>query len=176
MKLLPRLLATQGCLTKLTVVLFAAVFAFGAGQTATAQSSGMGGMGGMGDVGGTAKDAPTAAAQSGDSMGGLGQGMAKEDPIPFTRDIEQAAADILSQLKAGRAMDARNSVSRLTTATDKLAPHITGDALKKRLTAAVDGIKTMAGERSPDLLDLEDKVDALQVITEEVREALQNMN
>jgi hypothetical protein len=155
MKLLPRLLTTRGCLTTLTAVLLAAVFAFGAGQTATAQS---GGMGGMGDA------------------GGHGAGMTNEDPVPFTRDIERAAADILSQLKAGRAMDARNSVSRLSAATDKLTPHITDAALKERLTAAVDGIKTVAGERSPDLFDLEDKVDALQTITEEARKALQNMN
>jgi hypothetical protein len=149
MKLLPQLFATKGCLTKLTAVLLAAVFAFGAGQTATAQSGG---------------------------MGGHDAGMTKEDPIPFTRDIERAAAEILSQLKSGRAMDARNSVSRLATATDKLAPHITGDDLKKRLTAAVDGIKTIAGERNPDLLDLEDKVDALQPLIEEVRKKLQGMN
>jgi hypothetical protein len=152
MKLLPRLFATKGCLTKLTAVLLTAVFAFGAGQTATAQSGGMG------------------------VTGGHDAGMTKEDPIPFTRDIERAAAEILSQLKAGRAMDARNSVSRLATATDKLAPHITGDDLKKRLTAAVDGIKTIAGARSPDLLDLEDKVDALQPLVEEVRKKLQGMN
>jgi hypothetical protein len=172
MKLLPQLLTTKGCLTKLTAVLLAAVFAFGAGQTVAAQGGSS--MGGHGQ--GTAKDAPTAAAQSGGGMGGHGQGMINEDPIPFTRDIEQAAAGILSQLKAGRTMDARNSVSRLSAATDKLTPHITDTALKDRLTAAVNGIKTIAGERSPDLLDLEDKVDALQVITEEVREALQNMN
>jgi hypothetical protein len=137
-------------LTRLTVVLLAAAFAFGAGQRA--------------------------AAQSGDSMGGHDAGMTKEDPIPFTRDIERTATDILSQLKAGRAMDARNSVSRLATATEKLAPHITGDAVKKRLTAAVNGIKTIAGEKSPDLLDLEDKVDALQPLIEEVRKKLQGMN
>jgi hypothetical protein len=137
-------------LTRLTVVLFAAVFAFGAGQRA--------------------------AAQSGDGMGGHGQGMTREDPIPFTRDIEQAAAGILSQLKAGRAMDAKNSVSRLNAATDKLLPHITDAGLKDRLTAAVNGIKTTAGARSPDLLDLEDTVDALGPLIEEVRKKLRGMN
>jgi hypothetical protein len=164
MKLLPQLLTTRGCLTTLTAVLLAAVFAFGAGQTATAQSGGMGSMGGTSSTGGTS------------SAGGHDAGMTNEDPVPFTRDIERAAADILSQLKAGRAMDARSSVIRLSTATDKLTPHITGASLKDRLTAAVNDIKTIAGVRSPDLLDLEDKVDALLTITEEVRKALQNMN
>jgi hypothetical protein len=194
MKLLPQLLTTKACLTKLTVVLLAAVFAFGAGQTAAAQSGGGmdghgqgtvkdaptaaaqsgGGMDGHGQ--GTAKDAPTAAAQSGGSMGGHGQGMANEDPIPFTRDIERAAAGILSQLKAGRTMDARSSVSRLSAATDKLIPHITDAGLKDRLIAAVNDIKTIAGAKNPDLLDLEDKVDALQPLIEEAREKLQGMN
>jgi len=71
-------------LTKLTVVLFVAVFAFGAGQMAIAQSGGMG-------------------------MGGHDQGMTKEDPIPFTKDMERAVAGILSQVKAGRSMDAHFS-------------------------------------------------------------------
>jgi hypothetical protein len=138
---------------KLTAVLFAAVFALGAGQTATAQSGGMSGSG-----------------------GGHGAGMTKEDPIPFTRDIEKAADDILSQLKTGKTMDARSSVSRLTTAADKLTPHITDAALKKRITATVNDVKTIAAMRSPDLLDLEDKVEVLRTITAETREKLQGMN
>ncbi|MDR2742050.1 MAG: hypothetical protein LBB98_07835 [Treponema sp.] len=147
--------------TKLTVVLFMAMFAFGTGQIATAQSGGMGGMGNSGDTSGG---------------GGHGAGMANEDPVPFTHDIEKAADDILSQLKAGRTMDARNSVSRLTTATDKVTPHITDTALKDRLTIAVNEVRTIAGTRSPDLLELEDKVDTLQMIIEEVRKKLQGMN
>jgi hypothetical protein len=129
---------------KLTVILFAALFALGAGQTATAQSH--------------------------------GEGMTKEDPIPFTRDIEKAADDILGQLKTGKTMDARNSVSRLTTATDKLTPHITDAALKKRLTGMVNDIKTIAAAKSPGLLDLEDKVEVLRTITAEARQKLQGMN
>jgi hypothetical protein len=64
----------------------------------------------------------------------------------------------------------------LSTATDKLTPHITGAGLKDRLTAAVNDIKTIAGVRSHDLLNLEDRIDALQIIIEEARKALQNMN
>jgi hypothetical protein len=73
-------------------------------------------------------------------------------------------------------MDARNSVSRLSAAADKLLPHITDTALKDRLTAAVNGIKTIAGAKNPDLLDLEDTVDVLQPLIEEVRKKLQGMN
>jgi hypothetical protein len=149
MKLLPQSLTTKACLTKLTVVLLAAVFAFGAGQRAAAQSGG---------------------------MGGHGAGMANEDPLPFTHDIERAAADVLSQLKAGRTMDARSSVGRLSAATDKLTPHITDAGLKDRLIAAVNDVRTIASARNPDLLDLEDKVDALQPLIEEAREKLQGMN
>ena len=105
-----------------------------------------------------------------------GAGMTKEDPIPFTRDIEKAADDILSQLKTGKTMDARNSVNRLTTATDKLTPHITDAALKKRLSDTVNDIKTIATARSPGILDLEDKVEVLRPILEETREKLQGMN
>jgi hypothetical protein len=140
-------------LQKMTVVLFVAVFAFGAGQIATAQSGGMGGMG-----------------------GGHDQGMTNEDPIPFTRDMERAAADILSQVKAGRGMDARNSLSRLTGAADKVTPHITETALKNRLTAGVNEVKTIVNSTSPDLFELEDAVDSLQTVITEVREKLQGMN
>jgi hypothetical protein len=169
MKLLPRLLTSRACVTTLTAVLLAAVFAFGAGQTVAAQSGGMGGMGGMG--GSSSGD------NTSDSSGsGHNGSMTNEDPVPFTRDMERAAADILTQVKAGRAMDARNSVSRLSAAIDKLVPHITDTGLKDRLTTAVNDIKTIASARSPDLFDLEDKVDALQIVTEEARKALQNMN
>jgi hypothetical protein len=140
-------------LSKLMVVLFVAVFAFGAGQMAVAQSGGMGGMG-----------------------GGHDQGMTKEDPIPFTRDMERAAADILSQVKAGRGMDARNSLSRLTGAADKVTPHITETALKNSLTAAVNEVKNIVNSASPDLFELEDKIEALQTLITEVREKLQGMN
>ena len=151
MKLLSKLVTT-----KLTAVLLAALFAIGAGQIAGAQSHGGSGTGG--------------------SSGGHGAGMTKEDPIPFTRDIEKAADDILVQLKTGKTMDARSSVSRLSTATDKLTPHITDAALKRRLTGAVNDIKTIAAARSPGLLDLEDKVEVLRPILEEAREKLQGMN
>jgi hypothetical protein len=136
-------------LSKLTVVLFVAVFAFGVGQMATAQSGG---------------------------MGGHGQGMASEDPIPFTRDMERAATDILSQVKAGRSMDSRNSLSRLTGAADKVMPHITETALKNRLIGAVNEIKTIVSAGSPDLFELEDTVETLQTVIEEVRKKLQGMN
>jgi hypothetical protein len=82
----------------------------------------------------------------------------------------------MGQLKTGKIMDARNSVSRLTTATDKLTPHITDAALKKRLTDMVNDIKTIAAAKSPGLLDLEDKVEVLRTITAEAREKLQGMN
>ena len=157
MKLLSKL-ATA----KLTAVLLVALFAIGAGQIATAQSHGGSGTGGSTGGGG--------------SSSGHGAGMSREDPVPFTRDIEKAADDILIQLKTGRTMDARNSVSRLTTATDKLTPHITDAALKRRLTGTVNEIKTLATARSPDLLNLEDKVEVLRPILEEVREKLQGMN
>jgi hypothetical protein len=135
-------------LSKLTVVLFVAVFAFGTGQVATAQSGG---------------------------MGGHGQGMTNEDPIPFTRDMEKAAADILSQTKAGRSMDARNSVIRLTGAADKVTPHITETVLKNSLTAAANEVKTIVNSASPDLFELEDAVDSLQTVIEEVRKKLRGM-
>jgi hypothetical protein len=102
--------------------------------------------------------------------------MTKEDPVPFTRDIEKAAEDILGQLKTGKTMDARNSVSRLGAAIGKLTPHITDAALKKRLTDTINEIKTIANARSPDLFDLEDKVEVLRTITTETREKLQGMN
>ena len=159
MKLLSKLATT-----KLTAFLLAALFAIGAGQIATAQSHGGSGTGGSTGGG------------SDGSSSGHGAGMSREDPVPFTRDIEKAADDILSQLKTGRTMDARNSVSRLTTATDKLTPHITDAALKRRLTGTVNEIKTIATARSPDLLDLEDKVEVLRPTLEEVREKLQGMN
>ena len=153
MKLLSKLV-----ITKLTVVLLSALFAIGAGQIATAQSHGGSGTGGS------------------TGSGGHGAGMTKEDPVPFTRDIEKAADDILNQLKTGKTMDARNSVSRLSTAADKLTPHITDAALKKRLTDTVNDIKTITAARSPGLLDLEDKVEVLRPILEEAREKLQGMN
>ena len=136
---------------KLTVVLFAAIFAFGAGQVVMAQSGGMGSMGGS------------------SSGGGHGAGMTSEDPIPFTRDMDKAAADILSQLKAGRGMDAKNSATRLSSALDKVTPHITDAALKTRLTTAVSGVKTIVTAKSPDLFELEDSIDALQTVIEEAR-------
>jgi hypothetical protein len=135
-------------LQKLTAVLFAAIFAFGTGQVATAQSGG---------------------------MGGHGAGMTREDPIPFTRDMEKVAADILSQMKNNRIMDARNSMTRLSGATDKVMPHITDAALKTRLSGAVDEVKTIVNARSPDLFALEDAVDALQTVIEEARKKLQGM-
>ena len=158
MKLLSKLAAA-----KLTAVLLAALFAIGAGQIVTAQSHGGSGTGGSTGSGSA-------------SGGGHGAGMSKEDPVPFTRDIEKAADDILSQLKTGKKMDARNSVNRLGTATDKLMPHITDAALKKRLSDTVNEIKTIAAARSPALLDLEDKVEALRPILEETRKKLQGMN
>jgi hypothetical protein len=161
-------------LQKMTVVLFVAVFAFGAGQVATAQSSGMGGMGGGHDKDATKKEPAPATAPSG-GMGGHSTGMTREDPIPFTRDMERAAADILKQVKAGRGMDARNSLSRLTGATDKVTPHITDTALKNRLSAAVSEVKTIVNSASPDLLELEDALDSLQTVIEEVRKKLQGM-
>jgi hypothetical protein len=156
-------------LQKLTVVLLAAVFFFGVGQMAQAQSGGMGGMGGMG---GSSSGNNT----SDSSDSGHSGGMTSEDPIPFTRDMERAAADILTQVKAGRTMDARNSLSRLTTSLDKVTPHITDSALKNRLTTTLNDIKTIVITRSPDLFDLEDKIDALQQVIEEVRKKLQGMN
>ena len=161
-------LLSQLTMVKLTAVLFAALAALGTVQTVTAQSHG-----GSGGMGGGGKSGATGSSTSG---GGHGAGMAKEDPVPFTRDIEKAADDILSQLKAGKTMDARNSVSRLGTAADKLTPHITDAALKKRLTGAVNDIKTLAAAKSPDIFDLEDKVDALRPVLEETRKKLQGMN
>ncbi|GHV92824.1 hypothetical protein AGMMS50268_33270 [Spirochaetia bacterium] len=133
---------------KLTVVLLAAVFAFGTGQMVMAQAGG---------------------------MGGHGAGMTQEDPIPFTRDMEKAAADILSQAKAGRIMDARNSVTRLTSAMDKVLPHITETALKNSLSSAVGAVRTTVAANSPDLFDLEDKIEALQTAIVETRNKLQGM-
>jgi hypothetical protein len=134
---------------KVTVVLLAALFALGAGQTAPAQNHG---------------------------GGGHGAGMTTEDPVPFTRDIEKAADDIVSRLKAGKTMDARNSVNRLTSAAGKLTPHITDAALKERLTGTVDEIKTIAAAKSPGLFALEDAVEMLRTILEETREQLHGMN
>jgi hypothetical protein len=134
---------------KMTAVLFVGVLAFGTVQIATAQSS---------------------------SMGGHGSGMTKEDPVPFTRDMDKAATDILSQVKAGKTLDARNSLSRLTAAADKVTPHVTDAALKKRITDAVDGVKTIVNAKSPDLFDLEDNIEALQVIVGEARTKWQGMN
>jgi hypothetical protein len=152
MKLLSKLATTKSA-----AVLLAALFAIGTVQTAAAQSHGGGGTGGS-------------------TGGGHGAGMAREDPIPFTRDIEKAADDILNQMKTGKTMDARNSVNRLAAATGKLTPHITDAALKERLTGMVNDIKTIAAARSPDLFNLEDKVEVLRTITAEVREKLQGMN
>jgi hypothetical protein len=73
-------------------------------------------------------------------------------------------------LKTGKTMDARNSVSRLTAATGKLTPRITDAVLKNRLTGMVNDIKTIAAAKSPDLFDLEDKVEVLRTITAEARE------
>jgi hypothetical protein len=169
MKLLPRLFTT-----KMTVVLFVAVFAFGAGQITTAQSDGMGNMGGGHDKDKPQKDTAPATSQSG-GMGGHDKSMTNEDPIPFTKDMEKAAADILKQVKAGRGMDARNSRSRLTGAADKVTPHITEIVLKNRLTAAVNEVKTIVNSSSPDLFELEDTVESLQTLFEEVRKKLQGM-
>ena len=130
-------------------VLFAALFALGAGAAASAQSHGGG--------------------------GGHGAGMAREDPVLFIRDIEKAAGDVLTQLKAGKTMDARSSISRLNAAAGKLNAHITNAALQKRLTGLVNDIKTIAAAKSPSLFDLEDKLEALRPLLAEVRETVQGM-
>jgi hypothetical protein len=157
MKLVSKLAATT-----LAAVLLAALFAIGPGQAAAAQSHGGGGTG--------------ASAGGGSGGGGHGAGMSNEDPVPFTRDIEQAADEILSRLKAGKTMDARNSAGRLTAAAGKLPPHITDAAMQKRLTDTIHAIRTIAGARSPDLFDLEDQIAVLRAITAEARENLRGMN
>lgn len=114
------------------------------------------------------------AAQSRD-MGGHDSSMTKEDPAPFIRDMEKAARDTVNQVKAGRVMDARGSVSRLTGAADKVAPHITDAALKEKLLGTVKGIKALTNAGSPDLFDLEDKEVELQDTLRQVLETLQGM-
>ncbi|MFP3040659.1 hypothetical protein LQZ19_02445 [Treponema primitia] len=109
------------------------------------------------------------------SGGGHGEGMAKEDPVPFVRDMEKAALDILSHVKAGRVMDAQNSVSQLSGATDKVLPHITDTNLKDRLSKSVAEIKaSVAG--SPDVFELEEKIQVLQGDLKQALEKLQSMN
>jgi hypothetical protein len=116
-----------------------------------------------------------AAPQSAQSDGGHDSGMAKEDPVPFVRDMERTSQDILSQVKAGQVMDAQNSVSQLSGATDKALPHITDTALKERLSQSVIEIKTIVGS-SPDVFELEEKIQMLQEDIKQAMEKLQGMN
>jgi predicted nucleic acid-binding Zn-ribbon protein len=108
-------------------------------------------------------------------MAGHEAGMAKEDPVPFTRDMEKALQDIVSYVKAGSLMDARSGVSRLTSATDKVLPHITDAALKTRLDTAVNGIKKDINSGAADLFELEEKAESLQKDIQEAREKLRGM-
>jgi hypothetical protein len=108
-------------------------------------------------------------------MGGHDPSMAREDPNVFIRDIERAFQDILNQIKAGRTMDARNSLTRLTTATDKLLTHVTDAALKKILGDTVNGIKADVNSGSPDPFDLEDKGAILDDTLKQITEILKGM-
>lgn len=118
--------------------------------------------------------AGNAVAQSG-GMSGHDSTMTKEDPLPFVRDMERVAQDIVSQVKAGSVMDARNSISRLTSAADKVAPHITDTALKEKTQGAVNSIRSLVNSSSPDLFDLEDTVTELRDTLKQVLAALRGM-
>jgi hypothetical protein len=119
----------------------------------------------------TAITAAAAMAQSGHDAS-----MAKENPVPFTRDMDKAAQDIVSRVKAGRSMDAQSSVSQLSATADKLLPHITDAALKDQVKTLVGEIKTSVNSGSPDVFELEDKVQELQTALEQVRKKLQGMS
>jgi hypothetical protein len=155
----------QGALILCAVVLGLVVS--GCGNKGKSMSASMGQMKDSGE-----KMAESTAQQSG---GGHTSGMTNEDPVPFVRDMEKAAQDILSHIKAGRIMDAQNSVSQLSGATDKVLPHITDAALKVRLTKSVAEIKTIVAG-SPDVFELEEKIQVLQGELKQALEKLQSMN
>jgi hypothetical protein len=115
-----------------------------------------------------------AAAAGAQEMSGHGAGMAKEDPMPFTREMEKASQDIVAYIKAGRVMDARGAVSKLTGAADKVAPHITDVPLKDKLKAAVGDIKSLVNN-SADLFELEEAAENLREILVATREKLRGM-
>jgi hypothetical protein len=108
-------------------------------------------------------------------MGGHDSSMPKENPVPFVRDMNKAAEDILDRVKTGRVMDARSSLSVLTSAADKVLPHITDTVLKDKLRTRVDGIKTLINSGNPDLFDLEDAITLLQESIKEAMGKLQSM-
>jgi hypothetical protein len=115
------------------------------------------------------------AVQAQAQMGGHDSSMSREDPNVFIRDMERAFQDILSHIKAGRTMDARNSLTRLTTATDKLLTHVTDAALKEILNDTAGGIKADVNSGSPDLFDLEDKGVILDDTLKQITERLKGM-
>jgi hypothetical protein len=73
-------------------------------------------------------------------------------------------------------MDAQSSVSQLSATADKLLPHITDTALKDQVKTLVGEIKTSVNSGSPDVFELEDKVQELQTALEQVRKKLQGMS
>jgi hypothetical protein len=117
-----------------------------------------------------------AAAAGAQEMSGHGAGMAKEDPIPFTRDMEKVSQDIINYIKSGRIMDARGALRKLSSAADKVAPHITDAVLKDKLTSALNDIKTGVNSGSPDLFELEEAAETLRELLDAAREKLRGMS
>jgi hypothetical protein len=109
------------------------------------------------------------------SAGGHDASMPNEDPLVFIKDIDKAAQEVVSQVKAGRTMDAQKSVSQLTGGVEKVLPHVTDSALKGELSGAANEIKNSVGSGRPDVFDLEDQVQVLRDIMKRVAVQLRNM-
>ena len=119
---------------------------------------------------------PPATQQSAAGHEGHSMTMPKEDPMPTMKDMDKALQDVVKQVKAGQMMDAQKSAAQLTSAVEKVMPHMMDAELKEKLLKTATDIKGSVNSGKTDPGAIEEKAGAMQTIMKQTTTHLQSMS
>ncbi len=86
------------------------------------------------------------------------------DPMPMMKDMDAGMQEMIKHIKAGKMMEAQAAAAQVAGMADKVAPHMTDNALREQLKTAAHDLRDTMTDGKADQAVIEAKMQAMQEI------------